>query len=381
MRSHSADSSVDVQPDTDHQALARAMRLPEIPIDSALPRYKDLDGIRGVAALLVLYSHTRWPIEPFLQGLGDIGVWLFFVLSGFLLANPFLAGGIALDRNSVVAYLTRRFFRIVPMFWCCLPFYLMFYGTLWDASRVWRNLTFMSGDQHFWSIRQEILCYLILPALLGTLALVRGQLAKLMIAIGIAAGLHVAFVSAHVFTFELSGRSWPFWISPFVAGVSLAVASGRVPVHLGRLLSVAGCLGLVTIACSFGDEEIRGSSIMAILAIACCAVLVLGATLQSNLITSSGVLRAIGKIGYSFYLWHILVLVVVQQQSALLGHHLTGWPLFLAAIGLTAVMSWLTYQLVEEPAIRLGRILADRISPLALSVAVSRTDSRSLPRR
>ncbi|HEY8016746.1 MAG TPA: acyltransferase family protein, partial [Dongiaceae bacterium] len=45
------------------------------------PLYKNLDGVRAIAALMVLVSHSQWGPPAF----GGSGVWLFFVLSGFLL--------------------------------------------------------------------------------------------------------------------------------------------------------------------------------------------------------------------------------------------------------------------------------------------------------
>src|ERR671932_2191553 len=80
------------------------------------PRYPELDGLRGVAILMVVAYH--YDLAPFLSG-----VDLFFVLSGFLL------GGILLDKqeapNYFKAFYARRFCRILPLYFVCLLVFLI----------------------------------------------------------------------------------------------------------------------------------------------------------------------------------------------------------------------------------------------------------------
>src|SRR5436305_866561 len=79
-------------------------------------RFPELDGLRGIAILLVVAYHYNF--APFLGG-----VDLFFVLSGFLL------GGILLDKreapNYFKAFYTRRFCRIFPLYFLCLLGFLI----------------------------------------------------------------------------------------------------------------------------------------------------------------------------------------------------------------------------------------------------------------
>src|ERR671932_254247 len=80
------------------------------------PRYPELDGLRGVAILMVVAYH--YDLAPSLSG-----VDLFFVLSGFLL------GGILLDKqeapNYFKAFYARRFCRILPLYFVCLLVFLI----------------------------------------------------------------------------------------------------------------------------------------------------------------------------------------------------------------------------------------------------------------
>jgi peptidoglycan/LPS O-acetylase OafA/YrhL len=82
----------------------------------------ELDGLRGLAALIVFLSHTsnvgvRLFPHVDASGTGKTGVYLFFVLSAFLLTTPFLQA--AADRAAagrLTSYFTRRFWRIYPLY-------------------------------------------------------------------------------------------------------------------------------------------------------------------------------------------------------------------------------------------------------------------------
>src|SRR5687768_15093619 len=98
------------------------------PVDTgsqrSIGRLAALDGYRAIAATAVLATHVGFltgssvdgPLAPMLSRL-DVGVAIFFVLSGYLLYRPFLAA--ALDRRpgpSLRSYLWRRALRIVPLY-------------------------------------------------------------------------------------------------------------------------------------------------------------------------------------------------------------------------------------------------------------------------
>jgi len=76
--------------------------------------YPALDGWRGISILCVLAAHIL-PIGPkFMQlnsTFGPLGMALFFTLSGFLITN------LLLRNPSVIDFLIRRFFRIIPLAW------------------------------------------------------------------------------------------------------------------------------------------------------------------------------------------------------------------------------------------------------------------------
>jgi peptidoglycan/LPS O-acetylase OafA/YrhL len=96
-----------------------------------------VDGVRGVAALLVLSYHVTGETKINLRhGRAyelmthlDIGVALFFLISGFLLYRPFLsARTLGTPRPTFRLFMRRRLLRIVPAYWFALTVLLVWPG-------------------------------------------------------------------------------------------------------------------------------------------------------------------------------------------------------------------------------------------------------------
>ena len=162
---------------------------------AAGPRHQDaLDGLRAVAAGAVLLTHvsgltgytlTGTPVSWALSR-GDIGVPVFFMLSGLLLyrrwAEAALTGA---PPGSVSTYLRRRALRILPAYWAVVLIALPWlssasarHGWPWvqyllliqnyDASPWWTG-TGATGLSQMWSLAVEVSFYLVLPLLAAAL--------------------------------------------------------------------------------------------------------------------------------------------------------------------------------------------------------------------
>src|SRR5262249_23930392 len=79
-----------------------------------------LDGLRAIAALLVLASHTEFLSVPF----GTLAVLMFFTLSAFLLSRAFNTSNEIYSLRGAIGFFIRRIFRIIPT----LIFYVFIYG-------------------------------------------------------------------------------------------------------------------------------------------------------------------------------------------------------------------------------------------------------------
>ncbi|MCQ1058345.1 acyltransferase [Photobacterium sp. ZSDE20] len=141
--------------------------------------YKSLDGLRGLAALIVVFSHFSSD-TGFLNGefkfLGQIGVMLFFLLSGFLMM-------LVTDKKeptikNIKVFYIRRVSRVYPLFLITILFSLIYqitlrsygfggnllaYNYIGSVDSAVKNLLFIRGDEVFWTIGLEIFFYLIFP--------------------------------------------------------------------------------------------------------------------------------------------------------------------------------------------------------------------------
>jgi peptidoglycan/LPS O-acetylase OafA/YrhL len=123
-----------------------------------------LDGIRGMAFLFVILGHVSNYYGQFFTGFAIVGVWLFFVLSAFLLTLYFLrdpkrAG----NPEEWLIYALRRIIRILPPYLLVLLIYFFGKYLITSSTDIFKHLILISGTGHFWTIPVEIKYYLILP--------------------------------------------------------------------------------------------------------------------------------------------------------------------------------------------------------------------------
>ena len=154
-------------------------------------RNPGLDTLRACAIALVFMYHyaifvSGVPTFGWLSTVGWTGVDLFFVLSGYLIANQLFAGMARGQRLSVPRFYARRAFRTLPVFWLVLAAFVLFPVAMGGRPPPpwWRFLTFTqnlglqpaTAFSHAWSLCVEEQFYLVLPALLaGGAWLARGR--------------------------------------------------------------------------------------------------------------------------------------------------------------------------------------------------------------
>jgi peptidoglycan/LPS O-acetylase OafA/YrhL len=136
-----------------------------------------LDGLRGVAVLLVFLSHTSGRdsgLASFLdfKGMGHIGVYLFFTLSAFLLGLGVFSK--PLDSKNIKAFFIKRTLRIIPLYYLVVTgvFLFQYYNQSYSPKYLHidegfngylQHLAFYRGDGVFWSIVSEMQFYVLVP--------------------------------------------------------------------------------------------------------------------------------------------------------------------------------------------------------------------------
>jgi peptidoglycan/LPS O-acetylase OafA/YrhL len=337
----------------------------------------DIEGLRGVAVLLVVLFHAGLPVSG-----GFVGVDVFFVISGFLITGLLLREHRRTGRVSLARFYARRIRRLLPaaaaVVVVTLPVAFVVIGPLdrpdvmadgASAALSVANIRFAlaEGDYftsiaqpspflHFWSLAVEEQFYLIWPALLFLVA--RGGRIRVPVALLV---VLVASFAANVLMTQ-TAISWAFYSLPtrawqLAAGGLLAVGSAWIdripslPIVAAGWLSAAG-LGASAFLIS---SELPYPGIVAV-APTFAAVLLIASGERHfgpGVILALPPLRALGRISYSLYLWHWPILML---PAIALGSALGLETRILLALGAVAVAA-ASWRFIEEP-FRRGRFAA-----------------------
>ena len=342
-----------------------------------MKRSEPLDGLRGLAVLLVLLSHASnrgHDVLPGLdaRGVGRSGVFLFFVLSSYLLTSQVLGRLDAGERVGWGRFAARRFLRVMPAYALCLGVYVAL-GAM-DAGVALRHVALVRSEAHFWTIPVEVLFYLSLPLIGLALARRPGVLPRIFALTTVAVLVRAAYppdfpAKAPDFVPNVLPFLPSFLVGSALAGVAPAIARIAATPAGGRALAVLGgtaTLGLLALTPSVW-EAISGHPVphrrfhlwfdaFALLWAVVLAASALPARSLLRGIVSVWPLRALGWISYSAYLLHEVCLAWADEELAgRVAPALVG-PLFL---GLTVAAGTASFTLVERPFLGLLRSRGD----------------------
>lgn len=349
----------------------------------------DIDGLRALAVLAVIFFHFKLP--GFAGGF--IGVDIFFVISGYLIIR-IIVDEINEGKFSLVNFWERRIRRIVPAMVVVmavtavaayqimlLPSDFSEFGkTLMSQSVFTANWWFMSSSEYFaapantipllhtWTLAVEEQFYLLFPLLtllLFPLLKRSFRLALIILALlsfgysywlvnvnptdeyGIYLLPHVwgsATNLSAAFYFILS-RLWEFLVGGIVAVYALKFANK----NMAEAASILG-LGLLVYGIYTFSEVTAFPGLAALIPVLGTTLLIVSNTKNSTLIgnvLSSPLVVAVGLISYSLYLWHWPVLVLAKYQET------TDSPvtteILVLLLVLIFILSSLTYRFVEKP--------------------------------
>jgi len=332
-----------------------------------------LDGLRGLAVLLVLASHLSnggLDLLPglSLSGMGKSGVYLFFVLSAFLLTRLLVARGLAGLRAPRVwaDYALRRVLRIWPLYlvvlvlsWALVRAGVTGWHYAIDDAGLWRHLTLREGVSVLWSIPVEFTFYAWLPLLALALAFLRERFpgpgpAWLVIPLALLVVRWAWPPSDYV---PNDVRLGPYLLLFLCGGVAawadLQIAARTRPVRpwlagavgLSLLLAVSVTIPQVWAwlgGTAFDSRLNHAWFLFFGLAWSGLVLAVLHGPAWLRFPFASAPLRLVGIVSFSLYLWHMPVLAGLRA----LGYQ--DWPLApwwgLAASVLVAMASYLVFE-------------------------------------
>jgi peptidoglycan/LPS O-acetylase OafA/YrhL len=338
-----------------------------------------LDGLRGLALIAVIAYH----VAPSTIRGGFLGVEVFFVLSGYLLASLLLGEMAKTGGIKRGAYALRRIWRIGPALVGVLLGLILVAPriapddvhrlggdiisslagfTNWHLIQDGNSYFARSGRpplvRHMWSIAVEVQFYLLCPFLVGWLARRRSRNAIALLGFGIGAS---AALMAILYQSPDPSRAYygtDTRVGALLAGVLLAFLLERRatentrrqaawPVHLG-LWALAVLLYLVGVA----DDRARWLYPTGFLATQATTSLVIVGGLRPGYlgtILKDKRLTWLGKRSYGIYLWHWPAVALLRPGIDV------GWPSFVTgaiSIGFALVMGALSYRYVERPFMR-----------------------------
>jgi peptidoglycan/LPS O-acetylase OafA/YrhL len=347
----------------------------------------DIEGLRAVAVLAVVLFHAAVPGV----GGGFVGVDVFFVISGFL-----ITGLLWREASTTGTVRLRRFYgararRLLPASALVgvvtaiasavlLPLLqvrsvlcdgiasALYVGNYWllvEGVHYFGGHLPPSPFQHYWSLGVEEQFYLVWPPLIiGTAWLVRYLrrgtttadpptsrrpylvILALVAALSFALSLVITYVVPAAAFFSLPTRAWQL-----AAGGLVALTAGhwrRLPPQAAGITGWAG-LGIIVLACTHLSPATLYPGFAALLPVL-GSVLVIGAGCAApwhgcGRILALSPMRAVGRVSYSWYLWHWPVLVLTPVW---LGHPL-GLTARLTAAVVTGVLAVLTLRFIENP--------------------------------
>jgi len=350
-----------------------------------------LDGFRGLAIILVLLAHLRdltgsYANDPMLYRLffyGNIGVDMFFVLSGFLITRALLV-----TRNKehyLRNFYTRRALRIMPIYYAFLFFCLVLIPILWGPAvadhlcgrpfdRMWlwiygtnivlaiKNAQVMQALNPLWSLAVEEQFYLVWPFLI---LMVRDSklLARICVYLAVAAPIFRVIVILSGSTLG-SYTLTPCRIDGLALGALIAVLEQqanykRTEMRLPPLMVVSSVVLLGVIA----HFNFQGSLFYS--GVGVTAALLLVATIKFSQLKrffESGCLRFFGRYSYGIYLYHLFVFYLVKEHAQALLHltHIRALDLFIFDVVCTTAavcVAFLSYHLFEKQFLKLKDVL------------------------
>jgi peptidoglycan/LPS O-acetylase OafA/YrhL len=314
--------------------------------DWTLGHRRGLDGLRGIAIVLVLMLHW-WPTT--FTG-GAYGVDLFFVLSGFLITRLLLEEHRATGRVDIRAFYVRRARRLAPALIVVLAVCATANGAIWTLLYV-ANWSRASGGmagplEHTWSLSIEEQFYLVWPLLF---ILVR----RSRVALGLVTAA-AALVALHRIGWygQVSHARLTNGTDTHSDGLLIGCAAAFAVPWLSRIRWTAAATVVGVPFLLIGLGAIRpgawwltadgGGYTAAALA---SAVLVLWALEGGSRILTVRPLRALGVRAYSLYLWHYPVLIAARRGDV---YNLDLWTTVAAIAGGVAAAE-VSYRWIEMP--------------------------------
>jgi len=388
-------------------------------------KIRGADGLRAFACCAVVFHHLIQRLNPenlsqplaaihYIGMRGEVGVSIFFVLSGALLSYPFwLAHLEGSKKPSLRNYLTARAARIAPATWLNIlvvsVIATLIYHLPFDIKRVSAGMLFISSFHYttlfptelngpLWSISFEVWCYILLPIVLYVILRkersYRSCISLMVLCLFVLQFLNPLLIKAFMtsefekgWQFGLVGgaKAWiPYWnidtfFTQFLLGslAALFLAHRKIslkPAHLsfdvGAIISFIGALTLVLTRLTAGvPDSITNQpyvapwfSLLVAFFLGCCASSTFIWKLVDNRAT-----KFIATISFGIYLWHYFIISIIAnsfvkdfQYFGL--NSISMWSILaVIVLGLSTLIATVSWLYFEKPIINSVKVARNKL--------------------
>lgn len=330
----------------------------------------DIDGLRAIAVTSVVLFHAKLP--PLASGF--VGVDVFFAISGYLIGG-IIFREVAAGEFSLTKFYARRARRILPALLTVLLISaaaaaaLLSPKELADAGRemiaasvgvsnvyYWKTINYFNPDAATnpllmtWSLGVEEQFYVLFPLLLLLLARFRASMQLLAIAglcvASFAVSVYATFAHPTAAFYSLPTRAWELGAGAMLAIAHATRSSGEIAPRRWSDFAALGGLLAVGFAIVGLDEQTPFPGWAALAPVLGTVLLIASPQAWINrVVLGSAPMVFVGKISYSWYLWHWPLMTFVR-----LSH--TGDPPLAAMLGAAAVsfaLAVMSWKFIETP--------------------------------
>ncbi|MGJ9423331.1 acyltransferase family protein [Aeromicrobium sp. CF3.5] len=369
---------------------------------TALPRLPALDTLRGLASLAVVITHVAFWAGYYDAGLLgavaqrlEVGVAIFFVLSGYLLSYPrFAAARCGVPAERLATYASKRVLRVLPVYWVTVVLAMVLVDLNQDRDwqtwldnllmiQLYRDTIFPEGLSQMWSLATEAAFYLVLPALTMALTCRRfSRRSAQLILLTLMAAASIVWAGLAAGPFADLG-SWttlalPSYLCWFAAGMAIAVVHVELRLGDGTWWPVVWCRaaaetpgacwlvaaalvvvqstplgGAAGLFARTSSESVLRAVLYLVVAVAVMLPAVFGAAdTPHGRVMAWAPLRHLGRISYSLFCCHVIVLAVLFQSTSWVIFDENVVLVFVVVLAISLAVAEILYRAVERPFLR-----------------------------
>jgi peptidoglycan/LPS O-acetylase OafA/YrhL len=338
-----------------------------------------LDGLRAISIIIVLCSHL-WSAEYIPGGLG---VYVFFVISGFLITRLLMAEHRATDHVSLPHFYARRILRLYPVIIVFSAFFITVYtvqGRPYDplepisALGYFANYYYVYLDTHgvdpsmppfglFWSLSVEEHFYLLFPL---TFVLLKGDASRLtrMLVLLCAGCLCLRLITRWLYASpDLSYRLYnlsQYRLDSIGFGVIIALLCDmprgrefllRLTHPAALLLAMLTILAVLLVRNQWFRDTLRYSIEGGAISVLVVGILFSDRYWLAQWLLNTALLRWIGRLSYSLYVWHDGVIWLLPVKAL----PISAWQQSGVTVVACFAVAALSYYAVEQPFLKLRK--------------------------